>query len=322
MRQALRKKKVPEEALDLVISALAPATAKQYSSALKYWWTYCQTNNENFFKPKRETLLKCIKQKFDEGASYGTVNILRSTVSYISKKKIGQDDIICMGVKGCFKQRPPKPKYNFTWDIGIVLDFLKTLYPLETLNIKQLSEKTAALLVFSIGYRVQTLSLIRLQNIRRTTQKLEIKITDIIKTSAPDKCQPLLIIEKFEDNPEICVYTTLLKYIEVTSTHRNGEDLLFLSSRPPYKAVGAQTISKWIKKTMEQSGIDIDIFTTHSTRHATSSAAFSKGINIETIKNTIGWSERSNVFAKFYNRPIVSEVSSFAKTVMLNRKKK
>jgi hypothetical protein len=69
-----------------------------------------------------------------------------------------------------------------------------------------------------------------------------------------------------------------------------------------------------LKKVLKESGIDTNQFKGHSTRHASTSAAFRAGLNIESIRNAAGWSRNSNVFAKFYNKPILNSVN-FAETL-------
>lgn len=56
------------------------------------------------------------------------------------------------------------------------------------------------------------------------------------------------------------------------------------------------------------------IFSAHSTRHAATSAAYVKGISLETIRRTAGWSQGSQMFARVYNRPIETK-EEFAKAV-------
>lgn len=58
-----------------------------------------------------------------------------------------------------------------------------------------------------------------------------------------------------------------------------------------------------------------DEYSSHSTRHAATSTALAKGIDLSIIKSTAGWSKESQVFAKFYNRPIESDRSDFATAV-------
>lgn len=42
-------------------------------------------------------------------------------------------------MKGIYELIKPKPKYNQIWDVSQVLDYLKTLYPLEKLSLKELT---------------------------------------------------------------------------------------------------------------------------------------------------------------------------------------
>lgn len=48
-------------------------------------------------------------------------------------------------MRGVFIAKTPKPKYTMTWDVGKVLDYLKSLYPLENLDMKTLTLKTVSL---------------------------------------------------------------------------------------------------------------------------------------------------------------------------------
>ena len=261
-------------------------------------------------------------QKIPERCLYGTLNTLRSAISLISSNKIGKDEIVTRFLTGCFKTRPSKPKYDYTWDVGIVIKFLSKLHPLKDLSLKELSIKTATLLALSTAHRMQTLSLIKISNFRETSNGLEIRITDTIKTSGPDTYQPLLIIPKFEKHPEICVYSCVKEYLTVTKPLRKSIDKLLITTTKPHKAASPQTLSNWVKNAMLQSGIDTSIFKAHSVRHATSSAALLKGINIDVIRKTATWSKGSQVFAKFYNRPIISDDGSFAHAVILNKHNK
>ena len=47
----------------------------------------------------------------------------------------------------------------------------------------------------------------------------------------------------------------------------------FLSHITPFKPVSMETLSRWIKKNLRDSGIDMNIFSPHSTRSASTSFA-------------------------------------------------
>jgi len=58
-------------------------------------------------------------------------------------------------------------------------------------------------------------------------------------------------------------------------------------------------------------------FSGYSTRHASTSAAFRAGVDLEEIRRTAGWTEKSTTFNKFYNRPLVKK-TTFADRMLRN----
>ena len=60
-------------------------------------------------------------------------------------------------MKGIFLNNKPKPKYTSTWDVGLVLNYLKPLYLLENLDIINHTMKLASLIALTTAQRVQTL---------------------------------------------------------------------------------------------------------------------------------------------------------------------
>lgn len=174
------------------------------------------------------------------------------------------------------------------------------------------------MLALITAHRAQTISKIKISNIVCKTDSLEIKIPDAIKTSGPGRYQPLLIIPKNVNNPTSCVAKCILEYISNTKEIRGDEEKLFISVRKPFKVISSQTVSKWIKQVLFKSGVDVSVFSAHSTRHASTSAALAKGVDISTIRSTANWSENSKVFANFYNRPITRSREEFARAILDN----
>lgn len=195
--------------------------------------------------------------------------------------------------------KPAQPRYTFTWDVSIVLQYLQTLYPLEDLSFQQLTEKTVTLLTLRTAHRVQTLASIKLSNIQIKTDSIEIKIMDKIKTSGPGRLQPLLVLPQYREKPSLYVKLTLSTYLSRTENLRGSSQSLFIAIKKPFIPVGAQTLSRWIKKTIQSSDIDVTIFKAHSVRHAATSKAYMKGVDINTIRETAGWTQGSQTFAQF-----------------------
>lgn len=126
-----------------------------------------------------------------------------------------------------------------------------------------------------------------------------------VKQSRPNYPVPPVIIPKYPVDMEVCPYACLEEYIDRTSNLRDN-DWQFISFIKLHRAVGSQTLARWIKTVLQLSGIDIDLFKPHSTRHAASTAAFQASVPLDEILRKAGWSN-ANTFKKFYYKHVVSQ---------------
>lgn len=247
---------------------------------------------------------------YNNGSSYQTLNCHRSAISLVIGEHIGININLKRWFKGVFRFRPSLPKYNFTWDPSVILNYIQGWYPHETLSLKNLTMKCTILLALCTGQRVQTLSLIKINNINISVNNITIIITDIIKTSAPGRNQPMLTLSYFHEKPEICPARALISYLDITKELRFSQGYtlqeLFITSKKPYKPATCQSISRWMKQVMSSSGIDTNIFSSHSTKHASTSCAHRQCLAVDTILRTAGWSSQSQTFARHYNPLIIN----------------
>nr|CAH7758415.1 unnamed protein product [Callosobruchus chinensis] len=191
------------------------------------------------------------------------------------------------------------------------------LYPLEELSLEKLSHKLVMLMALTSAHRLQTFSLIKIQNISVKSKQVEIRIPDKIKTSGKSKSQPISHFPFFIEKPQLCVASTICHYLEVTKTLRSpSENRLILTIKKSHRAASSQSLSRWLKNILTTCGIDTNIFKGHSPGHAATSAAARAGLNIEIIRETAGWTKNSEVFNKFYHKPLAKDDSTFAKAVL------
>lgn len=291
------------------MSSFSVNTLNQYNSSLKSWWQYCNENNIDFYEPNISQLLEYLTIKFNSGAGYSTLNTHRSSLSILLRYDVNENDCIKRFFKGLYRLNPPAPKYNSTWDPNIVLRYLENYFPNDSISLKELTVKTITLLALASAHRMQTMSLIKIKNINFDLNKITIKIDELIKTSRPGTYQPLIILPFIKENLKICPALALKSYIDRTSSLRN-QDYLFISYQKPHKKVVSQTLSHWVKFILEKSGLDTSVYSAHSTRHASTSAAYRAGVNIEVIRKSAGWTESSKVFLKYYNRSISTSADS------------
>ncbi|XP_047027863.1 uncharacterized protein LOC124635941 [Helicoverpa zea] len=296
-----------------MLNSLSNNTISQYNVALKQWFRFCQINRIDLYNVSTPLILKFLTEQFHRGASYNTLNSYRSALTLILGKTCCSDENITRFLKGVFRIKPCFPKHNTIWDPNLVLNHLTTLFPNTSLRLDKITKKLATLLALSTGQRVQTLSLINEKDIAINETHICIEINNIIKTSAPNRKNPKLIIPFFREKEPICPASTLCSYIEFTKQYRQLSDTekLFLTTKKPYHNASSQSISRWIKEMLRESGVDVNIFTAHSTRHASTSAASRSGVSIDVIKQTAGWAGNSLCFAKFYNRPLINDDTNF-----------
>lgn len=297
------------------MASLSSNTLKQYDVCIKRWYNYCNSQKIDLYQPTISSILDFLTKIFNNGSQYGTINSHRSALSLILGN-IMDNVLISRYCKGVYRLRPALPKYNITWDVGVVLEYLGSLFPHEQITLEQITKKCSTLIALVTAHRVQTISKISLKNIVIYDDRILIKISDLIKTSRPGTAQPVLYLPFFSQKPQICPAKALISYIDKTKNFRKSENL-FISFRKPYGSVTSQSISRWIKCTLQASGVDVSIFSAHSTRHASTSVAYSRGINVDLIRNMAGWSGNSTTFARFYNRIIVNptDCSDFARSI-------
>lgn len=306
---------MPETAKDAILASLSDSIFKQYNSGLKRWWDFCLKRNCDPFKANATDIVTFLSLELKKGASSGSLNTFRSAISLILGPDIVDDFRIKRFMKGVYNLRPQKPKYDITWDPKIALVFFEKQEANKDLTLKKLSKKLITLLALITAHRMQTFSFIEIDNIEIFSEKIIIKIPERIKTTGKNRLQPVLTIPFFRQNCKVCAADALVTYLNRTKDLRVNEKHLFISFQSPYKKVGSQTLSNWVTETLALAGLDTNVFSAHSTRHASTSTAKSKGVSLDLIKRTAGWTANSSTFAKFYDRNIIQEKDSFASAI-------
>ncbi|KMQ86317.1 tyrosine recombinase [Lasius niger] len=266
IRQVFLIKGTPASALDATLASITASTVAQYTKPLRLWWYF----------------------SLSDIGWYTTLNTYRSAISLLSSDEIGSHPLVKRFFRGVAALKPQRPRYDFIWDPPPVIAHLVSLYPHENLSLELISRKLVTLLALTTAQRMQTLAAIQISNVV-ISDSLVTKIPARLKTSGIGKSQPLLVFKPFLDRPELWVFSLVKFYIELTYELRKKNcDAFFISFRSPYNPVSSQTIGRWVKLELDAAGIDITIFPAHSTRHASTSLAANKGINLDKIRRTAG----------------------------------
>ena len=96
-------------------------------------------------------------------------------------------------------------------------------------------------------------------------------------------------------------YREITHYLEITKDLRITDQLI-ISYKKPHKAITSSTISRWCKVILWKTGINIEKYSSHSARSASTAKAKIKKLSLSEINKAAGWKETST-FRRFY-KPI------------------
>ena len=223
---------------------------------------------------------------------------------------------------GLFNQKPALPRYSETWDPQIVLNHLKTFPAIDDMSLKQLTLKLVMLMALLSAQRVQTLQSLSLEEMSTLPGKYVFRISSVLKqTTAKGGQNRHLLPVTFHSYPldkRLCIVELLSAYVKRTAPLRKETKQLLICHAEPHGPASRDTISRWIKQTMKDAGIDTTVFKPHSTRGASTSAAKALNVPVQVIMNTAGWRSDST-FAKFYDRPVLT-ANNFAAAILGDKK--
>ena len=179
------------------------------------------------------------------------------------------------------------------------------------MKLIQANQESLKLLISFLSYlglsaqRAQTLHILDIHYMYKDKDKVVFYLHELTKTSRPSYHPEPLKFLPFPQDEQMCVLQALNAYLDRTKSTRGNCTKLFISGKAPHKPVPTCTISKWIKSSLAAAGIDITVFSTHSTRSTSSSFAKSKGLTVSAIAKAAGWSN-ATTFARYYSKDICS----------------
>lgn len=301
----------------MIMNSWRKNTQKQYKVYLGKWIQYCKKNKKDVFKRDTATVLEFLQDLFDKQLSYSAINTARSALSSIfDSPPIGDHIMVKRFMKGIFNSKPNLPRYTKIWDVSIVLNYLEKRSPGKCLNLRQLTHKLVTLIALVSGQRSQTIGALSVDQLEISHEHAKFHITELLKhTTSSNKLNNCVILPAYPNNKKLCAVSYLKQYIKRTEPFRKNESKLFLSTQEPHKPVLSSTISRWIRNSLKEAGINTDIYKAHSTRAAATSAAAASNIDIGKILKAASWNNAST-FGKFYNKPIEKESTGFGIAVL------
>ena len=162
LREKFAGQNLSNTARDLLLASWRSKSNKTYDSHFKKWLRWCTSRGSDPISGPVSEVANFLAELHREGYQSSSLNVFRSAVSSVHEKvdgvEIGKHPTITRLLKGAFHERPPLPRYVSTWDVNIVLQYLKGLGPSSDLSLKQLTYKLVMLLALTRPSRSADLS--------------------------------------------------------------------------------------------------------------------------------------------------------------------
>ncbi len=335
IRQRFQAEGLSEATADLAARGRRPATLRIYSYRVRPYIKWCR---ERQVSPTRAPIAKVaefLKSRFDMGMEASTVKGYKSAIQSIhigcqDGSTVQDSRTLHFLLEGMNIERPRKRKVMPSWDLPTVLKFLNgsPFEPIQSASLRDLTIKTAFLVAMASGRRCSELHALA------TGQFIVFSNSGVFLHFRPgflsknERCDfvasplflPYLVPPSSPRKRRLgCPVRAIKWYLDRTQTVRGQIAQLFVTTCKPYRPAAKATIAGWLVEAISKAGAVRGETnpTAHSTRAISSSWAFSHGLSLKEIVNTVSWRTHST-FVSTYLRDLgpCSDQAHYAGTVL------
>ena len=214
--------------------------------------------------------------------------------------------------------RLPAINYEEVWDYEMLLDLFRNWPSNQHLSLMQLSQKTAALLLLCTARRHIDIANLTIKHAERKPTHFAFVLPCPSKTYVKEKYKDQRIVIKIFPEAKVCPYRTLYHYIDRTAPLRECNQLFITTTT--FTAAAQGTISRWVKTVMKDSGVDVKLYTPHTTRHASVSKHATQYKNIGELLKLGQWRHLSTFYRHYLRKPkYPAKTSSSGEETVLTR---
>ena len=169
------------------------------------------------------------------------------------------------------------------------------------LTFKQLTQKLVILLLHLGGKHIDTIHMFNIDYMVFSESCCVFYPFGLEKHSRPGKSRTEISYRNYAPDPKLCIIECLSVYIGIRKTKVNSKlcQQLLITYGKPHKGASKDTIARWVKEILKNSGIDTSVFKPHSTRSASTSKALASGVPIDVILKHGNWSQISTFYRYF-----------------------
>ena len=265
-RKSLASKGISDKPVTLISGSKGEISISSYESHWPQWAGWC---GKREIDPFRCSLKVCF----------------RLFIYYsepLDGLPIGQSPLACSLLSSAYNQKPPSQNTHSFGMLKKSFCYLKLL-PADNLSDKELTFKLTVMLVLTATSRCSEISYLNINFMAKTEGNYIFSSDTLTKAYCRSKSQPTLSFQEFEHDKSFCVFSQFDTYIERSESWRQGQQngQLLSSFVEPHNGVVKSTKSRWIKKALKQSGINVERFEAHSARFVFSSKAQMSGLRVE-----------------------------------------
>ena len=212
-----------KDVANLLVAATRSSTSKTYESSWRRWCGWCSKRKVNPLSSTLANILSFFADCFKEGLQYRTLNVLRSALSSIHPKIdnfcVGQHPYVVNILRGILNNRPPEPRYTYTWDLHLVTEHIKRMGENSSLSLKHLSWKLATLFAITCPKRVSSLTSLDLNYYKMVPEGVVFTLTVPTKGTRPDETIQAFIT-RYPADPNLCPVLCFTHYLLRTNGKR------------------------------------------------------------------------------------------------------
>ena len=172
--------------------------------------SWCVKQNVESVRCNVNWILDFLAFMFESGFEYRAICTHRSAISALHNnvegRPVGEHQQVSSLITGVINNRPPQSKYNFIWDVYLVLDYLKKELPNNSdLSDNLLTFKVTMLLALTSSSRVRGLDILHTRFMVKSSQKYVLKFHKLHKFWRQGRKPTILEFVAFSQDTDLCV---------------------------------------------------------------------------------------------------------------------
>ena len=181
LRQSFQHRGISNDATAVILRSWSAGIQKQYQLPyIAKWHRFCAEREINPYNPPLNIVLDFLVHLHNQDLEYTTINIAKNAISAIilpqGTTTTGRHQIISRFMKGIYRSKPPRPKYQTTCDVQPTAN---------NLDLKTLSLKLLMLVALVSAQRGQSLHMLEITLMKQDESSFEFLLRKHVKKSRP-----------------------------------------------------------------------------------------------------------------------------------------